>query len=321
MKYNLALDSGGTKVLAILYDEAFRPIRTCRVGSMRANSTPRQTILQNITALLDGLKLDGITLATVNGVCVKELQDALEQICTVENYILRSELQAGFASSGIKDDGYCAVAGTGSSLSCKWKQTVQFTGGYGSLIADEGSGYWIAREAFAAAIRDAEMRGEKTLLTDLIRDRFQSPANNFRHAAFAIYTDKTTSPVTAIAACAPLVTQAALKGDAIAYDILLRAGRSLGEQMASIPKCYGAPKDLPVTITGSVWKGHPIILSEFTRVLRENDMGQDFRIPEFEPIVGIILAHYYDTHDTLSPEEHTRFREMYSEYLYHLIQL
>ena len=49
MKYNLAVDCGGTKVAGILYDDQYRPIKTCQVGSIRTTSMPPEYIEKNIT--------------------------------------------------------------------------------------------------------------------------------------------------------------------------------------------------------------------------------------------------------------------------------
>lgn len=316
MKYNLALDSGGTKVHGILYDENFCPIRTCRVGSMRSNSTPPEKIMHNIQSLMEQLQLKGLSLSRVSGGFVFEMQDTLNLECTVASTVLCGELNAALAAAGITGDGYCVVAGTGSNASCKYNGQVCNIGGYGSCISDEGSGYWIGREAFCAAIRCAEMRGPDTILVDLISDYFGGPKNHFRASAFHVYHNPTNSPIAQVASLTPLVTQAAARGDAVAYDILTRAGRLLAEQMVSLTKVHHTPKDLPVTISGSVWKGHSIIFEEFCRVLQENGMGQNIRLPIFEPIVGIILHHYYETRETLSPEELNRFKTMYNDFLY-----
>ena len=86
--------------------------------------------------------------------------------------------------------------------------------------------------------------------------------------------------------------------------------------MASLPRCFSTPKSLPVTVSGSVWRGHPVILSEFSNVLKTAGMEQEVILPEFEPIVGIILGHYFETHEALSSEDHLMFRELYQNYLF-----
>lgn len=316
MKYYLAVDSGGTKVQAILYDENFHPVKSCRVGSMRDNTTPEDIIWRNLKAFTDTLSLQGMTLGRVSGVWFDVLKQELNRICTVESFVTYGERNAGLTAAGIKGDGYCAIVGTGASLSCQWNGRAYGSGGYGSFVADEGSGYWIGREAMGAAIRDFEQRGKHTMLTDLIAEHFHSSREDLRNAIFNLYRWTEHSPVTWVASCAPLVSRAALSGDPVAYDILERAGKVLGEQMASLPRCFGTPKSLPITVSGSVWRGHPVILSEFSNVLKAAGMEHEVILPEFEPIVGIILGHYFETHEALSSEDHLMFRELYQNYLF-----
>lgn len=316
MKYSLAVDSGGTKVHAILYDEAFRPIRACRVGSTRPTSTPAHIIAHNAQELIDALELSGKTLSLLCGIWDPGLYDALCRVCTVENTASYGEFSAGLAAAGCFGDGYLALSGTGATFFCRCQGKTFFSGGYGSVAADEGSGYWIAREAFGAAIRAYEGWGKPTLLQELICRQFGYPTANFREAVFSIYNKTDTSPVACIAACAPLVTQAAAAGDRIAKDILTRAGKVLGQQLAALQKKEKLPAQLPVAISGNVWKGDPMIFSEFCRVLRENGFTGNILTPVFQPIVGMILCHYLSVHGSLAPDTLSRFRKQYKSYLF-----
>ena len=317
MKYHLAVDSGGTKVLAILYDEAFRPLRVCRTGSTRRTSTPKQVIQHNVTKLIDTLELRGITISTLCGGCDTDLYQALCSVCTIERRLPFGELSAGLAAAECFADGYLALAGTGATIFCRHQGKEFAVGGFGSIISDEGSGYWIAREAFGAAIRSQEGWGKHTLLQTLIPEHLSESPKEFRQAIYTVYNKPDTSAVTCVADCAPLVTQAAEMGDAIALEILTRAGRLLALQLAALQKQNSLPKDLPVTISGSVWLGHEILFSEFRRVLDEKGMGSQIIAPTFQPIVGIILCHYFADHRTYTPADAARFRELYQNYLFH----
>src|SRR5215217_1934342 len=47
-------------------------------------------------------------------------------------------------------------------------------GGHGYLLGDEGSGYWIGREAVRAALRAADGTGPPTVLAALVQEAFES---------------------------------------------------------------------------------------------------------------------------------------------------
>ena len=64
---NLALDSGGSKVIALLYDQDFHLISTHRTGSLRGNTTPPEIIRQNIDRLIEQMNIRGRTIRHVVG--------------------------------------------------------------------------------------------------------------------------------------------------------------------------------------------------------------------------------------------------------------
>lgn len=316
MKYHLAVDCGGTKVLAVLYDDTFRPIRFCRTGSTRMTSTPKQVIHRNITTVIETLGLHGMTISTLCGSCDADLYQALCNVCTIEDRLAINELSAGLAAADCFEDGYLSLAGTGATQFCRYHGKDWVAGGYGSIISDEGSGYWIAREAFGAAIRSQEGWGEYTILQEMIPEYLSKDAVSFQNALYTVYYTPEASPVSCVAACAPLVTKAAEAGDPIALDILTRAGKLLAQQLVALQRKNDLPPELPVALSGSVWLGHKIIFSEFQRILREEGLGTQIIIPTFQPIVGMILCHYYATHGKFTSNDSARFRDLYRDYLF-----
>ena len=314
MSLNLAVDSGGTKVRAVLYDEFFNPIKECVVGSMRPESTSAPLVEKHIRELVDKLEIKGKTISTLVGIYEDALYDELCRVTTVENAILIEEDKLGFLSAGIFSDGYLAIAGTGSTLFCSLNGEVKRAGGYGSLIADEGSGYWIAREAFIAAIQDEEGRGKKTRLRELIAQKLGKTIEDFPSAVLSIYDQMDINPITYIASFAPLVTQAANAHDEIALNILKNAGRLLGEQLASLVKA-GSPKDLPIALCGSVWKSHGILFSEFCDVIRKEGMTGEIKRTVFEPVIGAILYHFKSINNDIITSDFEAFRKKYNSFL------
>ncbi len=314
MSLNLAVDSGGTKVRAVLYDEFFNPIKACEVGSMRPNSTSAPLIEKHIAELIDNLKLEKKPISTLIGIYEDSLYDSLRSVTTVENAILIEEDKLGLFSAGIFGDGYLAIAGTGSTFFCSLNGKVKRAGGYGSLIADEGSGYWIAREAFGAAIQDEEGRAEKTLLRELIAEKQGKRIEEFPLAVLSVYEQEDINLITYIASFAPLVTQAANARDEIALNILKDAGRRLGGQLASLAR-KGFPKDLPIALCGNVWKSHEILFSQFCNAIRAEDMTGEIKRAVFEPVIGAILYHFKSINSNITQSDFEAFRKKYNSFL------
>src|SRR6185369_3788449 len=65
--------------------------------------------------------------------------------------------------------GIVVIAGTGSiAYGRNDRNQSARAGGWGYVLGDEGSGYWIGRAALRAVLREADRRGPQTLLTSLL---------------------------------------------------------------------------------------------------------------------------------------------------------
>ncbi len=293
MKNHLALDSGGTKVLAVMYDEDFRIRNVCRVGSLRDNVTSPELVEKNVELLMEGLELtaENTVIHSISGTFDGAFEARLKKNCIIEQRMICGELGLGLAAAGLFGDGLLALAGTGATMFAQYNGQITYAGGYGALVSDAGSGYWMGRHAMEAAIADDEKRGEPTLLRQLITEHFGE--GNLRDSIYTIYGNPVNSPASCIASCAPLITTAAEQGDRVALDILLKAGRVIGEQMRYLIRERDIPAEVPLTLSGSIWRGHHTLFDEFERIILEETPDRPIVIPAFEPIVGAVIRHYY----------------------------
>lgn len=289
MKYYLALDSGGTKAAAILYNEEQERISVCTAGSMRSNTHNAELVDMHLNELAEGLQLYNKTLEEVNGTYEMSVIEKLGRICTVKNAYVSGELEMGLAAAGIFGDGLLSLCGTGATSFARLNGKKTFTGGYGAAVADEGSGYYIGRSAFIAAIRDKEGRGEHTSLTDIIPKKLgYSGREELQQAIFSIYTKPNVSPVTQVAGFVPAVISAASEGDTVSVGILKEAGRLAGEQMRYLIQSNNISDDVPLTISGSIWRNNPLFIAEFKKIICGQCETRKVIIPVIEPILGVL---------------------------------
>ncbi len=314
MKTYIALDSGGTKVLAIRYDENYRIQAICRAGSLRPTVTSEEMMEKNVDMLMEGLGLVGenVVIHNVSGTIDGILLERMQKTCTVEKTMHCGEMALGFASSAIFSDAILALSGTGAMMAARYNGQTYYAGGYGALVADTGSGYWMSRHAMEAAIAYDEERGEPTLLKELITEYFGE--DNLRDSIYSVYSDEKHSPSSRVASCAPLISKAAYRGDKVALEILEKTGRVLGEQVRYLIKSNNIPEEIPVTISGSIWRGHEILFNEFCRVLRDFNPNRSIIVPEFEPIVGAVIRHFYEEKGKFDEADKAFFREEYAKF-------
>lgn len=321
-KIYVSVDSGGTKVRVIAYGEDYKPLGTVLAGSVRLNSTPQTVARENCRIICDFLMQ--FFEKTGEKPCISRLSGCVPDILLkyiAKRFRIASKRIVGeyrTAADACPVFGDCRVilCGTGATVFLGKGDTMYNVGGYGSNVSDEGSGYWMGRSALTAAIRCNEGRGEKTVLPELVCEKFGEP--DFRKAVFSIYENKSRSPVSGVASCAKLLDKGAEMGDRVCEDILRKAGSLLADQAVSSLKMYAneEPEQLPIVIAGSVWKGNSLIFNTFYREFSEKYPDRPVRIPEFEPVIGPILRHYYETNGNFTKKDLNFFKKAYKSFIY-----
>ena len=86
--------------------------------------------------------------------------------------VTNDALIALVAGAGV-GPGVVVIAGTGSiAYGRNAHDEAARAGGWGYILADEGSGFWIGRQALRAVVRAADGRGPATALTPLVLEFF-----------------------------------------------------------------------------------------------------------------------------------------------------
>jgi N-acetylglucosamine kinase-like BadF-type ATPase len=129
------------------------------------------------------------------------------------------------------DPGVVIIAGTGSiAYGRNARDEAARAGGWGYVLGDEGSGYWIGRHALRAVVRHADGRGRPTALTPHVLAHFGvTRAQELVHAVY----HRQLRP-SAIAAVTRAVQRAADEGDETALNILSVGARELAACAASV---------------------------------------------------------------------------------------
>lgn len=121
--------------------------------------------------------------------------------------------------------GAVIAVGTGVVTLAVGPATVARVDGWGYLIGDAGSAFWIGRRGMEAALRAFDGRGEATVLLDRMRELFPDPA-----AAY-VELQSDERKVSRIASFARTVDAAAAAGDHVAEGIVEAAAAELSESV------------------------------------------------------------------------------------------
>jgi N-acetylglucosamine kinase-like BadF-type ATPase len=259
MTYFLGLDAGGTSTRAALADDK-RILGRAKNGSIKVMRVSTAVAEANLRALLDEVaKSSGVPITEVASTCVGT---AGNTISTVTGWIwqtlgpmLRGDLvvcgdvEIALDAAFPGEAGVLVMAGTGSNtLGRTSKGELLTVGGWGPMLADEGSGHWIGLRALRAAIREHDERGSSELLTALAGQWKADTLEQVVEMAHMV-------PTPDFAALTRTVVEVAAKGNRLAHSVLLGGGRALGEDASlALRKVLALEPTAPrrVAFTGSV---------------------------------------------------------------------
>lgn len=234
MAYLIGIDGGGTYSRLLAANTSGEVVGRSRGRSTNLESNTRSAVRQHLTELLEELtQKHALTLEDCAGLCIgtagvdtestrEKMEDLLSSMqlpfpCRVEN-----DVAIALYAQTLGAPGLMLLAGTGSiaygidSQGRQWR-----CGGYGHILADEGSAYWVAREGATAALRAHDHSGPPTCLIEDIREALR--LDNFDEILVFVYGGNKSD----LAKLSHVVTAAAAKGDEVARDILRRAADEL----------------------------------------------------------------------------------------------
>ena len=194
--------------------------------------------------------------------------------------------------------GAVVAAGTGVVTLAAGAETTARVDGWGWIMGDAGSGYWIGREALDAVMRAYDGRGPTTELTAAVSDRWP----DLSQAYMSLQADP--DRVRVVASFAAVVARAAVAGDAVAQDISVRAAHELAQSVrAAIAQVRTDEETFPVCAIGGVFGSAPL-LEAFTADLHTGDASVRLVAPVGVGIDGVMALADLDTAHPLAAVTH-----------------
>lgn len=299
--YIIGIDGGGTKTIAVLTDTrgnvVARQAASASNFQVLSHEQFRNVIVTLIDALLEksGIQRNQVAAAFLGIAGVGRDEDKsmaksiIEESQTVGNITVDNDAVGALAGAFAGKPGIILIAGTGSICFGRTSDGKLIrSGGWGYLLGDEGSGYYIAQQGIIAALKDLDGRGEKTALRETFEKHFQIASIN--EVVPIIYQKKFTR--TEMAALAPLVFAAAEKEDDVAVEIVIRAATELGKMVNAVVAGMNLRSELIcLALEGSIFKHKEHLVSAFENEIRKFNHRLEIVSPLFEPALGgVILA-------------------------------
>ena len=179
--------------------------------------------------------------------------------------------------------GILILSGTGSMAWARDDDGSSFrTGGWGEVVGDEGSGYWIGKRVLEAVSQSIDGRSGPTGLVDAIFEHLHLDASD-RIGALEGWAAALDSPRSQIAALAPLAGTLGEQGDRTARAIIELAADELARHVHTLERRLAAPS-LAWSYAGGMFSS-----ALLRRALTER-IGRPPRSPRLPPIGGALLA-------------------------------
>ena len=223
------IDAGGTSIKCVVVNDNGDLLASVKAGHANYKIIGIDKFYQRINEVLEKAKkkskidrIDLVGMGIAGAFSKKEIEDLEKRLLTVNssNTFITIDGEIALYGAFMGKPGIVIVAGTGSIVyGLTSEKEVVRAGGWGPIIGDEGSGYWIGLKGIKAAIRSMENRGEKTKLQKLIKEYFC--INNLSGLVDIIYRENI--PQKDIAAVAPLVIETAYRNDKVAKKIVVEA--------------------------------------------------------------------------------------------------
>jgi N-acetylglucosamine kinase-like BadF-type ATPase len=291
----IGVDAGGTETFGYLADEDERILAEAHDTGANFHTSGPEGVEAVLRSVLQGLVgEDGRLLAAVcvgmAGVDREDESDAIRTIIRRIGYeaptvVVNDGLIALQAGVGDRP-GVVVIAGTGSIVyGYNSRFQAARAGGWGHIIGDEGSRYWIGREALSAVVRAADGRGPATRLTADVLDHFK--IDDVSGLTEIVY-DRDW-PRMSVAALGPLVQRAFENDDPLATTIVERAADELALGARSVVSQLRLDAEtFPAVLAGGAFQAVPALVGAVTTRLVRLFPQCQVQLLAHEPALGAV---------------------------------
>jgi glucosamine kinase len=282
----IGLDIGGTKTRGVRFEDGI-PAADESVGSSNVQNVSREEAARHLAELFARIGGGAVSRVYAGAGGIDTEADAAALAALIAPHApgaritvvhdSRLLLAAGGASTGV-----AVIGGTGSAA---WGRNSlgeeARAGGWGYLLGDEGSGYWLGREAVRHSLRRMNQGREPDELTTALLDScgvdepnklialFHSPATGRRYWAER----------------ARLVVDAAAAGHAASQEFVDQAGRDLAGLAEQTVRQLGI--DGPVILGSGLGMNVPRLQESFRSALAAAGII-DVRVLDRDPVFGVL---------------------------------
>jgi N-acetylglucosamine kinase-like BadF-type ATPase len=307
-RFVMGIDGGATKTLAAVLDLDEHAVHLAEGGPSNEDAVGAAAAVDALLDVADeALQRAGIgqsELATAVLAVAGTDTDALARRVSsarTDDWIVVNDVVGAWAAATGGRPGVGAISGTGSNVfgvgprGQTWR-----VGGWGHLLGDQGSGYWLGNHSIRAALADRDGSGPPTALSAAAEQFFGVSVEALAALVYAKPLTKGEIAAFAVVAC-----ELAQGGDAVARDLYRRGAGELAAQIAVVMQRTGlggdSPEgsdargggeghdeggDFPVGLIGSVFKAGSIFVDPIAAAVHQVAPRARVSVVEMAPVGG-----------------------------------
>ncbi|HHT72302.1 MAG TPA: hypothetical protein GX008_01130 [Firmicutes bacterium] len=187
-------------------------------------------------------------------------------------------------------DGAIVISGTGSIGLGQWKGRSVQVGGWGYILGDEGSSFWITREVLRRLLqgRDGIAPRDMALEQAALEHFHMERIDELIKVVYDVPINRGY-----LGSLTPVVVRLAKEGNSTCEAIIAEAGQELGYLAGAVVRQLDTQGEFcRVGACGGVFSAGSVILEPMQRALAEKAPNAQVTLPDFAPVVGALLVAY-----------------------------
>jgi N-acetylglucosamine kinase-like BadF-type ATPase len=326
MEYVLGIDGGGTKTAAVILTTDGEIFGFGEAGASTYGVVPLEDTQNHIAEAVDRARqragisafpFQAVFLGLGNVVseadrrAIRQIAQGLN-LAEVDKIGVDHDIRVALAGGLSGKPGIALILGTGAS--CFGLNTGGKTwrsGGWGPVIDDGGSGYWLGIQAMHAAVAAYDGRGAATQLTSLVMETLE--LETMDGLMNRLYVQNLSR--SEIGNLGKLVFSAAQHDDEIAIRIIQQGCDLLAECVFAVTrKLEMDASQCEVALVGGLTRAGPVYLDPLIKAIGSRLPGCNVHLAEMPPVLGAGLLALQILHPTLPGSIFQKIREESKHY-------
>lgn len=305
VRYVLGVDGGATKTLAAVMDLSEGVLHLGHGGSSNPDAVGTEAAGGALlTAAGEALGRMGIAMGDLDGAVLAMAGTDTKAIgalvapggplaqaggwsaSVAEVWVVVNDVVGAWAAATGAAPGVGVISGTGSNVLGVGPQGRSWrAGGWGHVLGDEGSGYWLAVQSVKAALHDRDASGPPTALSEATVRFFG--VDDVETLAQLVYAKPLTKGE--LAAFAVETARVANEGDAVAQALYEQAAAELGAQIKAVIRATELQGSFPVGLIGGGFKAGPVFIEPLSAAIHELAPQARIATVSMAPVGGCVL--------------------------------